>query len=480
MIKILDNTKTLSALATDTTNGLGFIQPISGTVTEELNGQYEAEFVVSVDEKRFSELTVGGLLKLTANETSGEQIFRIYEISVPFNSRATVKACHISYDLNNTVVLPFNSTGASNTVTAMLNNAVDLNGFTMSTDITNTTSDYELLIPKYFRECLGGWEGSLLDTFRGEYEFDNLEVKMLSRRGADNGVRIAYGKNLTDFRQDENNENTHTAVLGFAVVDDVTYVGNVYTKVSSLNPRTLIVDFSNDYESGDTPTTAELTTKATTYATNNDIEVPKVNINVSFVPLWQSEEYKSIAPLERVSLGDTVYIDFSKMGITATARVTKTVWDLAKNRYSSIELGDAKSTLSDLIIGNEDSINEVGQTTVTLQSQIDGLNSDLSDLSDTVSGYQSQLVTHYRLSGNSSIVFNINASQYMAVLFAQRYSASQTGCVNLIEQYTANITTIGTLGAITITKGTGRKFTVANTSTANVELVGLCGYFSAT
>lgn len=479
MIKILDQTKTLATLVSDTSNGLGMIQPISGTVTEELNGEYEAEFVVSVDEKRFPDLSVGGLLKLTPNETSGEQIFRIYEISVPFNSRATVKACHISYDLNKTVVLPFNSTGASNTVTGMTTNAVDLNGFTMTTDITNTTSDFELVIPKYFRECLGGWEGSLLDVFRGEYEYDNLEVKMLSRRGKDNGVRIAYGKNLTDYRQDENNENTHTAVLGYAVVDDVTYTGNVYTKVSSTNPRTLIVDFSGDYQSGDTPTTAELTTKATTYATNHDIEVPKVNINISFVPIWQSEEYKGISSIEQVSLGDTVYVDFSKMGLTATARVTKTVWDLAKNRYQSIELGSAKSTLSDLIIGNEDSINEVGETTVSLQGQISSLYSDLSDLSDTVSGYQSQLVNHYRLSGNSSVYFNINNGQFMAVLFIQRYSASQTGAVCLLEQYTANYTTFGSLGAVTVTKGTGRQFTIANTSSANVELVGLCGYFTA-
>ncbi|MBR3003992.1 MAG: phage tail protein, partial [Lachnospiraceae bacterium] len=82
-----------------------------------------------------------------------------------------------------------------------------------------------------FRECLGGWEGSVLDVFRCEYEWDNLTVKMYARRGADNGVRIAYGKNLTDFVQEQNNENVYDGVYGYAVVDEVTYEASNYFNI---------------------------------------------------------------------------------------------------------------------------------------------------------------------------------------------------------------------------------------------------------
>ena len=110
-----------------------------------------------------------------------------------------------------------------------------------------------------------------------------------------------------------------------------------------------IVDFTSEYESDETPTAADLTLKAQTYAENNDIEIPHVNLSVAFVPLYQTEEYKNIAPLERVSLGDTVHVDFPKLGVTATARVIKTEWDSELKRYESVELGDAKANMNTII-----------------------------------------------------------------------------------------------------------------------------------
>lgn len=352
---ILDDTKSLSYLATDNSNGLGTIECINPLVTENLNGGYELEFDVAISEKYYPLLKVGGLLKCKGNQNSGDQIFRIYKIGKAINGVCSIYCQHITYDLSGVVVKPFTATGAVNAKNGMLQNVIGTMPFTMTTDITNTQSTFNLDIPRSFRECLGGYEGSLLDVFRGEYEWDNLTVRMLAHRGADNGVRIAYGKNLTDFTQEENNENVYTGVLGYANIDDVVTVGNIYHKVQSNNPKIKVVDFSSDYESGDTPTVAELNQKAQTYATNNDIEIPNVNIKVSFVPLWQTEEYKNILPLERVSLGDTVHVFFEKLGVEATARVIKTVWNVNLDRYEEIELGDAKANLNSVINETVDS-----------------------------------------------------------------------------------------------------------------------------
>lgn len=349
MITLLDNTKSLTVLVNDNTNGLGQLTTTDAFKDEELNGINEIEFNFLQSDKHFKDLSIGGLVKATVDEAQDEQIYRIYYISKPMNEVVNVKAQHISYDLGKVPVRPFTATGAVNAKNGMLNNMIGTYPFTMSTDINNNASVFTLDIPRSFRECLGGYEGSLLDTFQCEYEWDNLEVKMLAHRGSDEGVRISYGKNLTDFKQEENIENVYTAVLGYAVVDDVTYIGDVYNKIVTTYPKVMIVDFSNDYESGDVPTTTELTTKAQDYATRNSIEVPQVNLTISFVPLYQTEEYKNIAPLERVSLGDTVHVYFEKLGVEATARVIKTRWNINLNRYDSIELGSVKANLTTVI-----------------------------------------------------------------------------------------------------------------------------------
>lgn len=347
-MRILDNTKSLTALSIDTTNGLGNIQPLECLITEELNGLYEAEMTVLVSDEHFNDLSVGSILLL--NTEKDNQMFRVYYISKPINQRCEVRLQHITYDLTKTPVKPFTSSGAAATCLALKNNVLGSTPFDIQTNIENTTSNFTLDIPRSFRECLGGYEGSMLDVFRGEYEWDNLTVKMLSRRGADNGVRISYGKNLTDFKQEENIENVYDGVLGYAVVDDVTYTAsNYFNKTGATNPRIKNVDFSNDYESGDIPTDAELIQKETNYANNNDIEIPNINITISFIPLWQTEEYKNILPLERVSLGDTVHIYFDKLNVEASARVIKTVWNCLTEKYEEIELGNAKANLNTII-----------------------------------------------------------------------------------------------------------------------------------
>ena len=348
-MKILDNTKSLSTLVSDNSNGLGQIQPLTCVVTEELNGIYELDFTVNVNDKHYNDLKNSGLVKVTVGDGS-EQIFRIYKIDEPINMISSVHCQHITYDLSKVVVKPFTATGAVNIKNQLVSNMLGSYPFSTWTDITNTTSTFTNDIPRYFRECLGGYEGSVLDVLRPEYEWDNLTVKLHARRGSDNGARISYGKNLIDYSQEQNNENVYDGVYGYAVVDEVTYKADSYfNKTGATYPRILNVDFSSDYESGQIPTPSELLQKATTYAQNNSIEVPSINIKIDFIPLWQTEEYKNILPLERVSLGDTVHVYFDKLNVEASSRVIKTEWNVLTNKYDSIELGDAKANLNTII-----------------------------------------------------------------------------------------------------------------------------------
>ena len=223
-----------------TSNGLGSLnRAVSCTVIERRNGEYELELVYAVDfkdkavynseylsdgnrtyikdysgnnisivEKEDIYDKIGFNMILVAKPTpyANPQPFRIYSISKPIDGLVTINAQHISYDLSGVSVSPFSANSVVNAFNQMKSKAVGFCPFTFWTDIVSShTIGYP--IPMSMRSILGGTEGSILDIFGGEYEFDNFVVKLHQNRGSNSGVSIRYGKNLTDITQDENCNN---------------------------------------------------------------------------------------------------------------------------------------------------------------------------------------------------------------------------------------------------------------------------------
>lgn len=346
---LMNPSDTLTQMTSSQTNGLGRLNAMSCVVTEERNGIYEAELTVFIDDEHFSSLSVGSVLKLMTNE--GLQMFRVYQITKPINGVCSVYAHHITYDLAKAPVMPFTATGATNVVNGLVSHTASTYEFTMITDIVNALSVFTLTEPKYFRECLGGYQGSVLDVFGGEYEWDNTTVKLLAHRGSDNGVQIRYGKNLTDIQQETNIESMYDAVIGYATVNDTTTTGTVQMITQVSSPKTMIIDFSDEFDDDETVTVEKLNTLALNYIQTHDMTAPRVSIDVSFVALASTDQYKDIAPLEHVKLCDTVHVLFEKLGVNASAKVIKTTYDSLNERLLSVEIGDAKSTMTDVING---------------------------------------------------------------------------------------------------------------------------------
>lgn len=360
---LVDDTRPLSALAADTSNGLGRLECMSAEVNEEANGVFTAELVYPVTGEHFTDLHIGGIVKLKANDTADLQMFRINKITKPLNGMIEIQCNHISYDLSKTSVLPFKATGAASAMSGIKSHMVskDSYPFNLVTDLTNTTSKFKLDVPQSVRACLGGVEGSMLDIFGGEYEWDNLTVRLRAHRGADNGVRIAYGKNLTDIEQEESIEAMYTAVMPYATEqggsgNSATICGDLQTIVTAAQPKILNLDLSDEFGDDETITKAKVNTKAQAYINANHLDTPSVSIDVEFVPLWQTEQYKSVAALERVSLFDTVHVYFEPLGIEASARVTEYEYDVLKERYIKIHLGNVKSSLASTIAQTQKSV----------------------------------------------------------------------------------------------------------------------------
>lgn len=341
-------------------NGLGSLpDAISCKVTEERNGCYELEMEYPVGGLHYDLIENNRIIYAKPNETSDPQPFDVKEITPSMNKMtATIYAQHVRYRMNGIPVSPFSAQGINDALAGLKQNSLIKHPFTFYTDIVNGSSKFNVGLPETLGSLLGGKKGSILDTFSGsagcEYEFDRFNVKLHAHRGTDSGVSIRYAKNLTGCKMESSIESVYTGVLAYwqkkeegkeeLLSSDIQYITN-----HTSYPREYIymLDCSSDFE--DTPTVEQLNAKALNYAVNNRIGEPSVSVDVSFIPLWGTEEYKAIAPLERVCLCDTVTVRFDLLGVNVKAIVNKTVYDVLSEKYESISIGSAKSKLGETI-----------------------------------------------------------------------------------------------------------------------------------
>lgn len=361
--------------STFTHNGIGFLKDATKcTVTEERNGSYECSLQYPITGQWYDQITEGCIIKAKANDTSEPQLFRIYKSSKPLKGIVTYSAEHISYDLNGIPTLGFSVKNVTPqaAITRAIQDAGLPSAFTAISDISTLNSS-TVLTPCSVRAILGGQAGSVLDVWGGEFEFDNFVVKLHKHRGSDRGVSIEYGKNLKDLKQEANIADCYTHLMPYArysqygegdeKIEVYVYLSE---KVLPLNnaenighSKAYIMDFTDRFGEGEAVTEEALRVKATAYAAAAELGVPKVNITVSFIQLWQTEEYKNIAPLERVMMCDTVAVRFSKLGVTARAKVIKTTYNTLEEKYDSVELGDAKSSFADTVNKQQAAIEEI-------------------------------------------------------------------------------------------------------------------------
>lgn len=350
---------------TFTTNGIGRLSDaISCVVLEERNGQYELTMTYPVTGVHSEDITLRSIIVAKPSQGGNIQPFRVYKISKPINGKYTINAQHLSYDLNKNVCMPFSVTASSSACSQALagvkNNAVEACPFTFTTDVV-TAASYTQKSPASIRSRLGGTEGSILDQFHGEYEWDVYNVTLHRNRGTTKNIPLRYGKNITDIKQEEEISNTITGIVPYWMDND----GNnlvtlpekaVYAPNASAYPQKLTVpmDFSADYENQ--PTEAQLRTHAQAYVNQSGIGVPKVSIDVSFVNLADTEEYKDLIALQNVNLCDTIPVEFEPLGISTTAKIVKTEYDCLSEKYIKLTVGSLRSNLATAITDQNNAI----------------------------------------------------------------------------------------------------------------------------
>ena len=338
-----------------TTNGLGRLSDaITCKVTEERNGSYELEMTYPVSGIHFEDITEGKIILAQPHDGGLTEPFIIYRIEKPINGICTIKGEHISYRLCDIVAMPFTAGTIQEAFGLIPSKSATSNPFNFTTDIVSSVG-YTLDHPMSVRGMLGGESGSILDTYgQGDYEFSRFDVTLHSERGADNGVTLRYGKNITDLKNVVDMSNVYTGIVPYWTDGENTVVlpeKVILSEHTGDYPFYIIkpVDFSSDYE--EQPTEAQLRDRAQRYITNNEGWKIRNNITVSFVALWDTEEYKEIAPLERVNLCDTVHVKYGPLGVDFSTKVVKTDYNVLLERYNSITLGDTYYSLNDYFDG---------------------------------------------------------------------------------------------------------------------------------
>jgi len=446
-----------------TTNGIGTLaDAISCTVIEERNGSYELEMEYPLGGINYDEIRNNRIILAMPSDGQKAQPFRVFKITRPIGGVVKIYAVHLSYDLSGIPVAPFTANDCSSALNGLKSNSMIANPFEVWTDISGS-GKYKQNSPASFRSRLAGTDGSILDSFGkgAELEFDRLTVKVHQNRGRDNGVTIRYGKNLIDLKQQESIENVRTGVIAYwykeenntqdVIVGEIQYLEN-HTDYPKENIH--VLDCSADFDKK--PDKQQLNMRAKQYVKSNNIGIPKLSIDVSFIQLWQTEEYKDVVSLERVSLCDTVHVVFDKLGVNAVAKVIKTEFDVLNERYIKITLGEARSSFGE-------AIREATKSTIQplVKSMV---NIAVSNATANISGFSGYVTKITDANGNWSELVISDQADYQQARNVWRWSQGGLGFSSngYAGPYTTAITADGHINGAMITAGT------INANTVNV------------
>lgn len=355
-----------------TSNGLGRLRDcITCTVTEERNGIYECDFEYPKDGAHFSEITVGRIVGVTHDDSGNIQPFDIASISRAIDGIITVHCTHISYRQSYLTVTGKNINSLAAAFT-LFGNASPSNPFSYWTDKTSTGYlGCAIGVPMTVRSMLGGTEGSILDTYGGEYEWDKFNVRLYASRGQQRDFTIRYGLNMTEYTDEMDMSGCYSSCIPYWTDGTVTVVGDkqtMGTTTPSGRDGCIPLDVSDKFENK--PTKAQVNAMGLSVMSSQNPTLPAQNITVSFVRLQDSPEYVQFTNLLRCSLCDTIKVIFPMYNSSGMFKIVKTVWDVLGERYEEMELGDLSISLSEALgISNSEnmqrntSIIESGTTT---------------------------------------------------------------------------------------------------------------------
>lgn len=346
--------------ATFETYGLGEIDATKALVTRERNGNYTLYIEYPASGRLASIFKNDMRIKSDAGLRTKNQTFYISRIVKSSKSIIKIYAKHISHLTefmairNKTLV---NGT-ASSALSIWASNTLGGVRFDTWSDITTSNrTSWDIANVKNAREALGGREGSILDVWGGEFEFDNTTIRLHKQLGRKSPIVLEYGRNILSAEDEQDIGSTYTSIYPYATyTPDSTgstdghseaitvelpekYIDSKYVGLYN-DRRVEIVDFSSSFKEKEVPTADKLKALANAYIINNNVGLPKINTKIEYVDLSKAQDHASNQILEEAELCDIVPIYYPPIGITSEdGKLTTIVFDVLRGVNDSVEVG---------------------------------------------------------------------------------------------------------------------------------------------
>ena len=306
-------------------------------------------------------------------KTITEQAFRIYETACDEETNTyTVRAKHISYDYMSNCLYDCKVTEATpgEAIAAIQGSVIVDDDRRIACNITSETISQDWSFKNPVSALLDPDNG-LVGKLDARLVRDNNDFYILNASNNRRGITIAYGVNMLGVNWTRSIENVITRIIPRSGSSDKGYkyisnggrisgssvqdqgkdyvessIADQYeiTRVSVLNCSYSV---GQEYEASDgtkkTYTESEVLEKMLTDAkekfTKDKVDGVDITLEVEFLLLGDTEEYKQYKDLQWVSLYDVIKVKTGKSMIDAEAQVTEYEYDCLRGRYNSIKLG---------------------------------------------------------------------------------------------------------------------------------------------
>lgn len=339
-------------------NGDMTLMPEEAEIHVILNGEWTATIEHPIDDEgRWKYITDNAVVKMPS--FNGEQLFRIQN-KEKSDSGVSAELTPIFLDAKEDCFLvdvrPTEKSGQE---------ALDImtapnKTYIAKSDIKKTSTAYYQT--KNLIEAINGNDdNAFTKRWGGEILYNNYEVIVNERVGADRGVRVVYGKNIVKDGFSETIDMTDVvtrivpkAYNGYMIEGEAPWVDSpiinkyptVHYGVITFDDVKMRADASEDDEANGVIVcdTQEQLEKALTDKCieqfDAGVDKPSITIEVNMELLQNTELYDDVKELETVSLGDTAHCSHSKLEIVTDARAIELTWDAVRNKVTSVKLGD--------------------------------------------------------------------------------------------------------------------------------------------
>ncbi|KAB2396039.1 phage tail spike protein [Bacillus cereus] len=345
-----------------THNGIGILDNniYEAEIEEILNGVYTLRFKYPLFAPHG--LEIDGQYLIKAPTPDGDQLFRVANPH-PTNGEVQVFCYHIFYDLvdnfiEDTNIVGKSGMGALDQVKGVLQYPTKFDFYSDIENIANAR-----LVRKNPVEFLldNGQDNSFLNRWGGELLRDNFNVRMLARRGRDRGVVIQHKKDLLGYEADIDWQSPITKIMPQGANELLLpekyvtsplvnkYVNPKIRKIDFPEVKAKIGDAANDDDALPLPDALnKLRALSIAMFNNQHVDQPLATYKIKFQELSQTEEYKDLAVLQRVYMGDTVTVQHLDEGIDVKAKVVSYKYDPLNEEYTDITIGNYKESFTDV------------------------------------------------------------------------------------------------------------------------------------